>query len=86
MNLSYDGEDDIGELADIIHDFDCWDYHQMRSEVLKEEMKYFKSTKEGVMGYGGDIDGYINEGVEKIAEAFNLPLSEVEKIALDAKY
>ena len=109
VNLSYDGKDEIGELADIIHDFDCWDYHQMRSEVLKEEMKYFKSTKEEVMGYGGDIDGYINEGVEigrkegryetirtflenrlsspeKIAEAFNLPLSEVEKIALDAKY
>ena len=34
----------------------------MRSEVLSEEMRYFKTTKEGEMGYGGEIDGYINEG------------------------
>ena len=64
VNLRYEGEDDIGELGNIIHDFGCWDYRKMRSEVLSEEMRYFKTTKEGEMGYGGEIDGYINEGKE----------------------
>lgn len=37
----------------------------VESEVLRSEMKYFKTTKECAMGYGGDIDGYINEGKER---------------------
>ena len=58
-------KEDIGELGDIIHGFGCWDYRKMRSETLSEEMRYFKTTKEGKMGYGGEIDGYINEGRKK---------------------
>ena len=64
MNLRYDGDEDVGELGDIIHDFGCWDYRKMKTKELSEEMRYFKTTKEGKMGYGGEIDGYINEGKE----------------------
>ena len=37
----------------------------MKTKELSEEMRYFNTTKEGKMGYGGEIDGYINEGKEK---------------------
>ena len=57
INLSFLAKgDDYGNLPDI-HDFDCWDYRTMKAEVMRSEMKYFKTTKEGAMGYGGDIDG-----------------------------
>ena len=58
-------KEDIGELGDIIHGFGCWDYREMR---------YFKTTKEGRMGYGGKIDGYINEGKEIGLESSIKPL------------
>ena len=57
INLSFLAKgDDYGNLQDI-HDFDCWDYRTMKGEVMRSEMKYFKTTKEGAMGCGGDIDG-----------------------------
>ena len=65
INLSYLAKEDIGELGDIIHGFGCWDYREMR---------YFKTTKEGRMGYGGEIDGYINEGKEIGLESSIKPL------------
>ena len=63
VNLRYKGKEDIGELMNIIHDFDCDRFEEMYSETLRDEMESIKG-EEGIMGYGGDIDEYINEGKE----------------------
>jgi len=44
LNGLYQGDDKFG---DFVHDLHCKDASEMKNEVLKEQVRYYKETKRG---------------------------------------
>ncbi len=40
---------DETELGKLMHDFQCTDYEEMRYDVLKDRVRYFKNEREGII-------------------------------------
>ena len=47
VNGAYNNNDDLSDLAKLVHDFRCNKADDMYTELLAERTRYFKETKEG---------------------------------------
>ncbi len=66
VNGAYNGNDDIGKL---VHDFQCKNPEKFYFEELAEKVRFFKTTKEGIMEISSLLkktaDKYIKQNKDK---------------------